>query len=229
LASQKALWYLKQTGLFQFLHDAELKKLALSVKEREVKRRDLVYSSGHPGRTIHVLKEGRVKLSRTTEDGRTITLDILEPGDLFGEIAPPGERPGETVAEALEDSYVCAMSRETFDLMLRAKPELALRVLEQMDERRRKFEIRLEELLFRDVPARLSRLLLRLAEEHGTMEPEGARVRLGLTHEELANLIASSRETVSKFMSEFRARGLIDYDQKSILLIDLPSLQNQAG
>ncbi len=228
MASLKALWYLKQTGLFADLEEEELAQLSKMINEKEVKKREPVYLPGRPGQTVYVLKEGRIKLSRMTAEGRFLTLDFLEPGDIFGEIAPAENTRRNTMAEALEDSYVCEMNREAFATLLRAKPELALRVVEWMDQKRRRFEVRLDELLYRDVPTRLARLLLRLAEEHGTVSPDGIHVHLGLTHEELANLIATTRETVSKFMSEFRTRRLIDYDAREIRLLDLPALQKRA-
>lgn len=228
MASLKALWYLKQTDLFDVLDDDDLAQLSKSVKEKEVKRREQVFLPGQPGHVVYVLKAGRIKLSLMTAEGRPLTLDILEPGDIFGEISPTENTRDDTVAEAMEDSYVCEMSQESFAMLIRANPELALRVVELMDENRRKFQVRLDELLYQDVPTRLARLLLRLAEEYGTVGPDGIRLRLGLTHEELANLIATTRETLSKFMSEFRARRLVDYDAKQILLLELPGLREQA-
>jgi CRP/FNR family cyclic AMP-dependent transcriptional regulator len=227
MADLKAIWYLKQTDLFSWIDDKEVAHLMRAIKDHEVKRGEAVYLANTPG-MVYILKQGRIKLSRMTADGRPIILDILEPGDLFGEIAPGDGVRNDTIVEAMEDSYVCGWKRETFNLLIRSNPDFAVRLIEVMDEKRRRFELRLDEILYTDVPTRLARVLLRLAEQHGTVGPDGVRLRMRLTHEDLASLIASTRETLSKFMSEFRSQGLIDYDTKQILIRDMDQLEAAA-
>lgn len=228
LPESKAIWYLKKTDLFDWLGEDDFSQISRAVKDREVKKGQAVYISGRPEGTIYLLKQGRIKLYRMSGDGHPIILDILESGDLFGEFSPSSDARGETVAEAMEDSYICGWRRETFNLLVKVNPEFALRLVEAMDERRRRFEVRIDELLYKDVPTRLARILIRLGEQFGTVGPEGIRIRMGLTHEDLAALIASTRETLSKFMSEFRTRGLIDYGSGQITLLNLPGLEAQA-
>jgi CRP/FNR family transcriptional regulator, cyclic AMP receptor protein len=226
VADLKAIWYLKRTDLFSWIDDKEVTALMRSVKDREVKRGQAIYLAGEPG-TVFIVKRGRVKLSRVTSDGRNLILDILEPGDLFGEMSPGDAARNDTIAEAMEDAYICGWKRDTFALLIKVNPEFALRVVEAMDEKRRKFEMRIDELLYKDVPTRLARMLLRLGDEYGTVGPEGIRIRMKLTHEDLASLIATTRETLSKFMSEFRNRGLIQYDTRQIVLLDSTGLQQE--
>lgn len=225
----RRMWYLKQTDLFSDLEEHELQALARMVREREVPRRRSLHQPGESGDAVCVLKEGRVKISRVTGDGRKLTIDILEAGDLFGELAPGGEPADDVLTEALEDSYVCMMDRDQFAGLLGLRPELALRVVQMVDDRRRKAETRLRDILLYDVPTRLARVLLQLGEQHGIVTTRGIRLNLRLTHEELADLVGCARETVSGILAEFRARGLLDYRGREPLMLHPGLLCQQAA
>ena len=150
------------------MSDSELEQLANITHMKHYDKKSLIYLPGDVSDQVYLLKEGRVKISKISEDGREITLVILEPGEIFGESAiVDDDETRSTVAEALENAYLCIISRKDFEEFINNKPELALSVTKLMGFRRRQIETMLEDLVFRGVHERLALLLLRLADRFG--------------------------------------------------------------
>ncbi|MBI2369757.1 MAG: Crp/Fnr family transcriptional regulator [Deltaproteobacteria bacterium] len=192
------LWYLRRINLFQDLPEAALGEIASLAREETIPRNKVIYFPE--------------------------TLAILKPGEVFGELALADEGPRQSAAEALDDVYLCAIKKEDFERILRHHPDLALRISKLMGFRLRSIESRVEELVFRSVPARLARLLLRLAEEFGQLTPEGTAVGISLSHRELAALIGSTRETTTLVLNDFRRRGIIVVQGRRIVIRDPEAL-----
>jgi CRP/FNR family cyclic AMP-dependent transcriptional regulator len=220
-SSASKLWYLKHIRLFSGLGPAELKEMDRITRMQEVKKRQPIYLQGDPANTVYLLKKGRVKISSTAPSGKEVTFEILEAGEIFGELE---ESPREASAEALDDTLICAINREDFDRYLRDHPDLTVKLTKLIGFRLRKIHSRVEDLVFRDVPARLAHVLLELIETAGVPEASGIRIRAKLTHQELANLVGCSRETVSTLLGHFRERGLICTEGRSIIVLDKSAL-----
>ncbi len=218
------LWYLKHIRLFSGLSQAELQEMDRITRMQEVRKRQPIYLPGDPSNTVYLLKKGRVKISSTASTGKEVTFEVLEPGEIFGELEALEDLPRETQAEALDDALICAIRREDFDRYLREHPDLTVKLTKLIGLRLRKIQSRVEDLVFRDVPTRLAHLLLELAKSDGASEATGTRIRAKLTHQEMANLIGCSRETVSATLGQFRERRLIRIDGRSITILDSYSL-----
>ena len=190
-----------------------------------IKRRQPIYLPGDASNTVYLLKAGRVKLSRVSEDGKELTLAIMEPGEVFGEMETLEEIPRDTLAEALDDVSLCIIKRRDFEEMLKRDPNTSIRLTKLMGLRLKKIESRIENLVFKDVPARLAQFLLQLSEEIGTREPRGTLIGAKITHQEMANLIGSTRETVSATIGEFKRQGFLDLIQRRVLILDSNGLQ----
>ncbi len=214
------LWYLKHISLFSVLSQAELQEMDRITRMQEVKKRQPIYLPGDPSTTVFLLKKGRVKISTTASSGKEVTFEILEPGEIFGELEVLEDSPRETQAEALDDALICAIRREDFDRYLHNHPDLALRLTKLIGLRLRKIQSRVEDLVFRDVPARLAHLLLELVKTDGVPDGGGTRIRAKLTHQEMANLIGCSRETVSTTLGHFRDQGLIRMDARTMTILN---------
>lgn len=219
-AAPNKLWYLKRINLFSALTPPELQEMDRITRMQEVKKRQPIYLPGDPSNTVYLLKKGRVKISSTAPSGKEVTFDILEAGEIFGELEMLQDSPREALAEALDDALICAIRREDFDRYLRQHPDLTLKLTKLIGLRLRKIHNRVEDLVFRAVPARLAHLLLELKKTDGVPEGPGTRLRVKLTHQEMANLIGCSRETVSATLGQFRERGLIQVDGRSITILD---------
>jgi CRP/FNR family transcriptional regulator, cyclic AMP receptor protein len=217
---QSKYWFLKRIRLFSNLAEPDMERLDRVTKMEEVRRKQPIYLPGDAADTVYLLKAGRVKISRLTDEGKELTLAILEPGEVFGELEALEGTPRDTVAEALEDISVCVMSRKDFEEVLRKNPDLTIRLTKLIGFKLKKIELRIEDLVFKDVPVRLARLLGDLAAEFGKSVDGGTALGVKMTHQEMANLIGSTRETVSATLGDFKRRGLILLDKRSMIIRD---------
>ncbi len=184
--------------------------------------------AGDPNEFLYFLKRGRVKVSRIDESGKEYPLILLEPGEIFDELGLFDETPRETTAIALEESLICTMRRRDFEELLRNKPELSIRLNKLMGFRSRQIETKIEELLFRDVPSRLARLLLRLFDKHKQETKHGERIGIKLTQQELTNLIGATREMTSSVLNHFKKEGFVNFVSKYIYITDRKELEKIA-
>lgn len=215
------LWFLKRINLLRSLDPDELRRVDRVATHRRVQRRELIFRPEDRGDAIYLLKQGRVKLSRFDDRGREITLAILEEGEFFGEEALTGAERRLAYAEALEESHVCRIEHADFEALLADNPKLALAVAQQISERLLGARDRIESLAFQDVPQRLASVLTDLAAHHGEPDPDGGvRIQLRLTHQELASLVVSTRETTTTLLNRFKRDGLLDTDGRRIIVRD---------
>jgi CRP/FNR family cyclic AMP-dependent transcriptional regulator len=222
------LWYLQHINIFADMTEAEMYRLAERTTMRTYPRGKVISQPSDPPDTIYLIKEGRVKLCRYSASGREQILSLLERGDIFGERSLVGAST-EAHCEAFEDTLICVLRRRDFEDLMQSKPELALRVMKVLAERLRQAEEAIENLAFRDVPGRLATTLAGLAEAYGEPHGEGRRLVLRLTHQDLANMIGATRETVTTVLTRFRDEGLITMDGRRIVIQDLDRLNATAA
>jgi CRP-like cAMP-binding protein len=213
------LWYISTNKVFIDLPGEDQEEMASMMTPRNIKKKGLVYSEGDCADKLYILKEGRIKITRLAEDGKELTMDIIEPGDIFGELTLAGETERETNAEALEDSFICTISRKQFESFLSMRPNLTLTITKWIGMRLRKIENRFENLIFQDVGTRLNTLLENLAEKYGKDVEGGRKIAIKLSHQELANLIGATRETVTFELNKMKRRGELKVDAKEFILI----------
>ncbi len=182
------------------------------------KPKDFCYLQGDPSDSVFILRTGRVRLSRITSDGREFILAFMKPGEPFGELALVDGAPRETLAEAVEESEATVVRREDFEALLGRRPELGIKVAKLLGLRNKALADRVEDLVFRDVPARLAGLLLALAADFGVGGERGTRFAFKITHRELASCIGSSRETVSQILTAFTRQQLITRNGRQIII-----------
>ncbi len=222
------LWYLQKINLFKEMTPEEMRELNRVTRMESVRKKMPIFFPGDPSHQVYLLKEGRVKISRISEEGREVTLAMLSPGEIFGELEVLGDTPRDTLAEALDDCQICVVSKDIFLAMVSRKPEFSFRLTKLIGFRLRKIENRVEDLVFRDVPARLAHLLIDLSKEHGEEAPVGIALKIKITHQEIANLIGSIRETVSAVMGEFKREGWIAFEGRQITLLRPDLLQKRS-
>lgn len=214
------LWYLKHVRLFDGLSQTEMQEMERITRMQEVKKRQPLYFPGDPSSSVYLLKQGRVKLANTGASGKEVTFEILEPGEIFGELEVLEGLPRETAAEAMDDTLICVIRREDFNRYLALHPDVTVKLTKLIGLKLRKIQSRVEDLVFRDVPARLAHLLLELRKTDGVAEGTAIRLRANLTHQEMGNLIGCSRETVSATFGQFRDDGLVHMEGRTITITD---------
>jgi len=213
--------YLAETDVFRDLTAAEMVDLDRLTSMTTCRRGRVFYTPGETGEVLFVLKQGRVNVYRVTADGRKLITETIGPGTIFGEMSLIGQGMRGSFAEAATDCTLCVMSRADLEHILVKYPRVALRMVETLAARLESAEERLETLAFKSVPARLAETLLRLA------GPGGDEIA-GITHQDLAELIGAYRETTTKILNEFRARGLIDLHRLHIRILDREALRHLA-
>jgi len=225
VAQQTKLWYLKNVNLFHGMSDDQMRMVEERTVMREIRRKEVLYLPGDAGDRIYVLKRGVVKISTLTEDGREIILALLRPGEVFGEEAVLEDAPRDHMAEAHDDALLCVITRQDFMAVMRAHPEMAFKVTKLVGFRLKTLRNRVEGLLFKGAPARLAQTLLDLARDHGVKDAQGILVPLKLSQQDLANLIGVTRESVNLALADFRSRGLVELEGRSLRVLQPDQLK----
>jgi len=202
-----------------------LERLFTGVTVGSYRPRQVIYLPGDRAQGVHFLISGRIKISKVTRDGKELTLAYRSEGDFFGEPCLLEGGPREEMAEAMDASTTIEVSREAVDELLRSDGRAAYKFGRALITRRKDLEARVEQLIFKDVGAKLAELLLSLGQEHGVSDQRGLVVGLKITHQEMANLIGSTRETVSLTLSQFKRKGLIQTDGRRVILADPEGLR----
>ena len=196
-------------------------ELLADARRRSVVRGDLIYTPGDPADCVYVVESGRVKIVRTSANGAESIVGIRNPGDLFGELTwMTTSALRTTSAIALDPGDVCRVDAAAFEKRLRADAVLAAHFARGVSQRLASVERELTELAGKSVPGRLVDVLGRLAAEHGVREEDGTlRIALSLTHKDLADLIGTSRETLTKELSVLADVGLVRVAHRTIVLV----------
>ena len=221
----RVFWYLKKIPLLKDLPPREWERIQKNVEIRELPRRMVIYLPGDPGDSVFFVNGGRVKVSKVTRDGREITLMYHGPGEIFGENCLFHENPREEMVETSDESLVSVLPKSLIENLMKRQSKFLMDLYKIVSVRRRKVEDRVQHLLFRDVNAKLAELILDFGEQYGIKEPDGKRISLKITHQEMANLIGSTRETVSLTLSHFRKQKLIRLQKRQVMILDEQGLR----
>lgn len=215
------LRYLGEIDIFQDLTPEDMDWMDRVTTMTTCERGRVFYRPNETGEVLFLLKKGRVQLYRISPEGKKLVISTLGPGSIFGEMAMVGQGMHNTFAEAVDDCTLCVMGRCDLERVLISKPEIGLRMVETLGRRLREAEARLEDIAFKNIPARLASLLLRLQQEHGnTIE--------GYTHQDLAEMIGTYRETTTQTLNNFKRDSLLDIGRKRLELYDLNGLRTAA-
>jgi CRP/FNR family transcriptional regulator, cyclic AMP receptor protein len=214
--------------LFDALDEQDQAELRSLMSETTLRRGETLFNEGDPGDRLYILLDGKVKLGHTANDGRENLLAVLGPGELLGELTLFDPGPRSTTATAVAPTRLLALEHGTLMSFLETRPGLAKHMLKALAQRLRRTNESLADLVFSDVPGRVAKALLDLADRFGQPTDEGVHVPHDLTQEELAQLVGASRETVNKSLAEFVSRGWIRLEGRAVLLLDLDRLRRRA-
>ena len=215
--------FLATIPLFSGLPPEELERFAELTRERSYPKGSVILFQDDPGDSLFVLRDGRVKVVLIGEDGREVILGVLEPGAHFGELALIDDQPRSAHVIAMEDAQLLVLRREDFRRRVEANPTVAWALLTELSRRLRRADVKIGGLVLLDVPGRIARLLLDLADESGSEQVEKP-----LTHQTIAQMIGASRETVSRAMKEFQDAGLIRVERRRISIGDRDALEKRS-
>jgi CRP/FNR family cyclic AMP-dependent transcriptional regulator len=225
-----AVGLLAQVPLFASLTGDEAETLAAALTRVRVDRGDAIFSEGEPGKQLYVIREGKVKISLSGPERRENMLAVLGPGEIFGELSLFDPSPRTANATAITDTELLCLPHDALRGWLTSSPAVAPQLLQALAQRLRRTNEQLADLVFSDVPGRVAKTLLTLAERFGTRDERGIRVTHDLTQEEMAQLVGSSRESVNKALADFSSRGWLRLEGRTtILLLEPDRLSRRAG
>ena len=214
---------LRRTPLFANLDDAAFALLTDDIQEIDLSRNAVLFYEGDQDDQLFAVLSGKVKLGRTAADGRENMVAIMGPGDVFGEMALFDPSPRSTNAVAVSETRLAAIKHAQ-----QLDPSISDQVIKTLARRLRHANEALADLVFSDVPGRLAKALLDLADRFGRPATDGVLVAHELTQEELAQLVGASRETVNKALAEFVSRGWIRLEARAVVILDLPRLRQRS-
>lgn len=223
------LWYLKRCDLFRGLDKFAMDKVAAIAHERTVPKKKIIFMPEDESGVMFILKKGRVRISKLSSEGKMMTLVILKDGDIFGAMSTIKGGIFGAYAETVEDSYICAIQQDDFSGLVKEMPNLALSLIEKINQKLKEAEDRIADLVFRDVPGRIASILLKLAEQFGTPTADGTQIVFKMTHQDLADMVGASRETVTIILNDFQDDKVIEKNERYITITDEQALKQWAG
>ena len=214
--------------LFERMSPEEREELRGMMSQTTLRRGEVLFNEGDSGDRLYILLTGKVKLGHTSVDGRENLLAVLGPGEVVGELTLFDPGPRSTTATAVATTELLALEHNQLMGFIDSHPTLAKDMLRALAVRLRRTNIALADLVFSDVPGRVAKALLDLAERFGAPTEDGIHVPHDLTQEELAQLVGASRETINTSLAEFVSRGWIRLEGRAVTLIDVERLKRRA-
>ncbi len=191
------------------LTPGEVEDLGTNLRRRRYRKGETIFVLGDPGTTLYLIESGHVRIAVTSSQGKELILALRGPGDFFGEQALLDGEPRSADAVAQEPTELLLLQRPDFTKFLEARPKLAVRLLSALSRRLRHATQKVQDAAFLDVPGRLARVLLDLAESEGEPTADGLAIRSRLSQTELAGLVGATRESVNKWLGFYERQGLI--------------------
>jgi CRP-like cAMP-binding protein len=217
-----------RAGIFQGVEPAIAESLADTLEPVDFPRAHVIFSEGEPGDRLYIISTGKVKIGRRSPDGRENLLAVMGPSDMFGELSVFDPGPRTSSATTVTELRAATMDRPALREWITKYPEIAEQLLRVIARRLRRTNNMLADLIFTDVPGRVAKSLLQLAQRFGSNEAGMLRVTHDLTQEEIAQLVGASRETVNKALADFAHRGWLRLEGKSVLILEPERMARRA-
>ena len=227
--ADQSLWHLENIDVSEMLCPIKLSQPTSSHLERTFQKGETIYVPEELARHIFFVMDGRVKIGTYNAAGKEITKAILQKGELFGELVLSGQAVRRDFAQALETSTICLIPADKMKHLMREHGALSVFIMRIMGNRMLTMEKRLESLVFKDSRTRVIEFLYELAKEKGQRVGYEMLVRRFLTHQEIANLTATSRQTVTTILNDLRTRNVLTFNRRRMLVRDMELLRAEYG
>jgi CRP/FNR family transcriptional regulator len=228
-SSAKICGCTQRVQIFSGLSRDEMSHIALRARSVRKARGEFIYLPGDSADFVYFLRQGRVKLSVLAESGKEIAIDIIQPGEIFGEFALVDEAPRSNMTQALDDLLIWAFPKRDFTQLLASQSKLALNYIRLVGDRRRRMEKKLSDITSKAVSARICELLHELSTSSAAVETAVADYIVPLTHYDVASLIGAARQTTTTILNDLERRGIIELGRGWVRVKRLKELQTYAG
>ncbi|KAA3656934.1 MAG: Crp/Fnr family transcriptional regulator [Chloroflexi bacterium] len=217
---------LKLVPFFNNLNQEEVGNLSKRLVPRRFNAGQIIFHHGDPGGLLYIISRGKVKITHSTPDGQEAMLAIFGSGDFFGELALLDDSPRSATVEALEPTETMTLHRDEFIRYIHNNPNFSLHILQTLAQHIRRLNNQLSDIFFLDLPARLARQLLHLAEQHGNNIDDGIRIELSLTQTDLAEMTGATRVSINKALGRFRRANWVKVSGRKFTIVDRDALRN---
>lgn len=218
---------LNEIAVFESLSEGDLEEVNSLVSVMPFSKKQLIFSEGDAPDWFYAVSEGKIKITKLSQDGKEIILEIIQPGELFGAVAVLKGFPYPANAVAMEESKVLKISRKNLMLMLDRFPDLMFNLIQNMGERLRESHETTKNIALEKVGSRIAALLLKLSEQMGTETPDGVEINMRLTKQDIAEMVGTTVETSIRTMSRFKKLGYIMEKAGKIVVTNPSGLEGE--
>ena len=216
---------LSMVDVFEPLSAEEIENLNGQLPDRHLEQGEMLYTPEDRSERLFMLQKGKIRVFRTTPDGRELTLAIVESGTVFGEMSLTGQQLQGAYTQAMEPSEVSTMAREDLERLVLEKPEVGLKIMHLLSERLRHYETRLEDITLKDIHSRLASIIVMLVESEGVRTGTGYRIPAHYTHQRLGTMIGTNREAVTRAFGVLQDEGVVELRRRLIYVTDIKALE----
>jgi CRP/FNR family transcriptional regulator len=226
----KKIDLLRKIDVFRELTDRGLHQIVPLISYHRFSGKQVIYMPSDPRSRLYAILSGKIKLTQVSPDGKELVLCVLGKGDVFGELCLFDEGPHSTLATALEDAEIFSVKCSDLAKFMAKDPAVVTALGKHVGDRLRTLEQKLSDFAFKDVAQRLASLIVDLAHDYGEKKTSGEHViEMKITHQDLAGLIGSTRETTTTTLNQFRDKGLIEFKRGRIIVMDVQRLESMAN
>ncbi len=220
------LWYFNDVNLFDVMCPHKLGNFGTQHGHfKEYKKGETIYFTEDASTSMYLIAEGKVRILNYTESGEEVVKAILGRGEMFGELALLGEQSRSEIAEAMDNkTVVCPVKTSDIQELMREDQEFSFKIYKWLGWRMKKMERRIDNLIFKDVRARLIDFIKEMAVEKGKREGKKVEIEHFYTHKNIANLIGTSRQTVTTTLNDLREEKILDFDRRHFYITDVDAL-----
>ena len=216
---------LKHFPIFSHLSSFFLQEIASITVEKKYRKGTIIFMEGEPGAAVYFIKTGKVKISKMSNDGRELILNIFGKGDVIAEVTLFNDINYPATAEVIEDSVLGVIMNEQMEKLVIKNSELALQIIKILNKRLYGAQQKLKQMALSDTYVRTAQMIIKLAQEHGIEKNGVTELQLQISRQELANMIGTARETVSRALSQFKKEGTVEIKGKKIIVKDMKELE----
>ncbi|MDK2918276.1 MAG: family transcriptional regulator, cyclic receptor protein [Candidatus Petromonas sp.] len=217
---------LRRVPIFSQLKDEDLEKIMSITIEKKYNKGSIIFMEGDKGEAFYFIKSGKIKIYRSSKDGKELILNIYGKNNVFAEVTIFNDVSYPATAEVIEDAVVGMILNSDLEKLIKVNSELGLNLIKVLNKRLYNAQLKLKQIALNDTYSRTAQAIIRLAEEHGKNKSEGVELKLELSRQELANMIGTARETVSRILSQFKKEGAIEISRKRIVIKDIRKLKS---
>jgi len=224
---KNADYMLKGIPMFRDLSDEELDELHRVSAERLYLKKSVVFHEGSSKEAVYFIKEGLVKTYKTDSNGNEQIVSILQQGEMFPHTGFFNPDPYPATAETIVDTTLLVIPVKAFEHLVQETPAMAMKIMRVMSEKIKELQEKIQELAGQDVQDRTISFFIKLAEQYGKEQGDMIVIHLPMTHQDIANVIGTSRESVNRMLNQLRKEGIMETDRQGFVVHDLQALHQR--